>query len=239
MLDELARGARHIALTVISQVFYADASMFEGIREVAQACHAHGSGLLVDCYHALGVLPFTMDNLGCDFLIGGCYKYLRGGPGAAFLAVAPENAGAVPLDSGWFAQVPGTDPWQEHGPVRHPGGDGWLDGTPPVLTYYQARSGLAFTRAVGVERLRAYSLEQLGFLRELLAENGIQSIGGDAEHGAFLTVAVPHAPEVVESLAQQGIVVDERGGRLRICPDCLTTRAELAQVAEALKRLGC
>ena len=235
IVDELSRGAERVSLTVISQVFYTDALLFEGIPEVAQACRAHGGELLVDCYHALGVVPFTMDGLGCDYLIGGCYKYLRGGPGAAFLALAPHQAEKARLDAGWFAQVPGTDAWQAGGPARNPGGDGWLDGTPPILTYYQARSGLAFTRAVGVERLRAYSLEQLGFLRTLLAQHGIESRGGGAEHGAFLTIASPRAPEVVRALGEQGIVVDERAGRVRLCPDVLTRRAELEQAVEALR----
>ncbi len=234
IVDELSRGAEHVSLTVVSQVFYADALLFESLPVVARGCHAHGSELLVDCYHALGVVPVHMDDLGCDYLIGGCYKYLRGGPGAAFLALAPHQAKRTPLDAGWFAQVPGSDPWQAGGPARHPGGDGWLDGTPPVLTYYQARSGLAFTRAIGVERLRAYSLDQLQFLRGLLAEHGIESKGGDAEHGAFLTIATPRAPGVVRELGEKGIVVDERGGRLRLCPDVLTTRAELEQVGKAV-----
>ena len=222
-------------LVVVSQVFFADSAILPGLRELAADCRTCGVELLVDCYHALGVLPADMQALGCDYVIGGCYKYLRGGPGAAFLALAPHVAdGAVrPLDTGWFAQDPGSDAWAQQGPSLREGGDGWLNGTPPVLTYYQARSGLAFTRAVGVERLRAYSLEQLQLLQELLAERGIASVGGDAAHGAFLTVTTSRSGEIVQTLAEQGIVVDERDGRMRVCPDCLTTRAELEHVADA------
>ena len=218
------------ALVVVSQVFFADGQVFGDPAALARACQEHGARLLVDCYHALGVAPFSMEALGCDYLIGGCYKYLRGGPGAAFLALSADAADDVrPLDTGWFAQEAASAAWR-------PGGDAWLEGTPPVLTYYQARSGLAFTRAMGVERLRAYSLEKLQFLRGVLAERGVASEGGDAGHGAFLTVAAANAAETVRRLGEQGIVVDARDGCVRICPDCLTTRGELEQAALALAR---
>ncbi len=232
VIDGLRREP-YVSLVVLSHVFYADGQVFDGFAALSDACRSVGAELLVDCYHSLGVLPIAMTELGCDYLIGGCYKYLRGGPGAAFLALAPHRADGVPHDSGWFAQETGSSPWREYGPALRKGGDGWLDGTPPVLTYYQARSGLTFTRAVGVERLRAYSLEQLQLLQELLAERGIASVGGDAAHGAFLTVTTSRAGEIVQTLAEQGIVVDERDGRVRVCPDCLTTREELEHVADA------
>ena len=234
-LETLRREAR-VALVVVSQVFFADGSVFGDLATLALACHEQEAELVVDCYHALGVAPVAMDELGCDYLIGGCYKYLRGGPGAAFLALAPRVLanGVRPLDTGWFAQEAGSDAWAERGPVLRAGGDAWLEGTPPVLTYYQARSGLAFTSAVGVKRLRAYSLGQLQYLRGLLAERGIASAGGDAGHGAFLTIAAANAAEIVRRLGEQGIVVDARDGSVRVCPDCLTTREELAAAARAI-----
>ncbi len=229
---DVLRREPETQLVVVSHVFYADGQVFDGLPALAAECHRHGAGLLVDAYHSLGAVPFTMAGLGCDYLIGGCYKYLRGGEGAAFLALAPGMADNVrPLDTGWLALEPGMDPWAAGGPTLRSGGDAWLEGSPAPLTYYQARSGLAFTRLIGVDRLRAYSLGQLQFLRGLLASHGIASQGGDAEHGAFLTIATPNATQVVQDLAAQDITVDERHGRIRICPDVLTTRTELERVA--------
>jgi kynureninase len=236
ILDELGRGEA-VSLVVVSHVFYADGRVFDDLASVGHACrHRHGADLLVDAYHSVGVIPVSMEALGCGYLIGGCYKYLRGGPGAAFLAMSAERTDGVPHDSGWFAQEPGTDPWQEHGPALRKGGDGWLDGTPPVLPYYQARSGLALVQALGVERIRGYSLQQLQLLRALLAERGIASTGGDAGRGAFVTVAAAHPQTIVKELAAQGIVIDATQGRLRLCPDVLTTGEELARAAEALAK---
>ncbi|RRA49503.1 aminotransferase class V-fold PLP-dependent enzyme [Acidipila sp. EB88] len=227
-----------VRLMVVSQVFYVDGRVLAGVPELAAACHAHGAELLVDAYHALGAVPFSMDALGCDYVIGGCYKYLRGGPGAAFLALSPQvlERGRRPLDTGWFAQEPGAEDsvWDAGGPVLRAGGNAWLEATPPVLTYYQARSGLALTRGLGVERLRAYSLAQLALLRDLLEDRGIPSVGGDAGHGAFLCIRCEDPAGVVAALGARGIVVDHRVGYVRACPDCLTTGEELQGVADAL-----
>ena len=113
-----------------------------------------------------------------------------------------------------------------------------MEGSPAVLTYYQARAGLAFTLAMGMERLRAYSLRQLSFLKQALAARGIESRGGDERHGQFLVVPHPRAPDLVAALARENIIVDERAGNIRMCPDLLTTREELEQAAQALLRLS-
>ena len=240
VLDALGRAlGEHpeTELVVVSQVFYADGRVFEGLAELSRLCRRAGAALLVDCYHALGVLPFTMAELGCDYVIGGCYKYLRGGPGAAFLALAPDVEDRRPLDTGWFALANERSVWGDGGPALRAGGDAWLDGTPAVLPYYAARAGLAFTAAIGVSRLRAYSLEQLGALQAMLAARGIVAEGADAAHGAFLTVRMERAGEMVNALARHGIVVDAREGLLRICPDVLTTSEEMERVAEVLGTL--
>ena len=78
------------------------------------------------------------------------------------------KVGLRPLDIGWFAN---SDPFgyeRPESPVLSDGGNAFLESTPPVLTWYQARSGLEFTLAMGVKRLRAYSLKQLDALRGYL-----------------------------------------------------------------------
>ena len=182
-------------LAVVSQVMYMTGQVMDGLDQLASACHARGARLLVDAYHSAGVLPIDVVAMDADFLIGGCYKYLRGGPGAAFLYISPANleSDLCPLDTGWFAK---RDPFlyeRPDPPLFAHGGDAFLESTPPVLTWYQSRAGQRFTLGIGVERLRAYSLDRLSRLKSHLNATGIESDGGDAEHGAFLTVRHPEA----------------------------------------------
>jgi len=236
LIEAVGQGAD---LVVVSQVMFMSGQIVEGLDALADACHQHGARLLVDSYHAISVIPVDVVQMRCDFMIGGSYKYLRGGPGACFLYIASAalESGLRPLDMGWFANSDEFAYQRPEPPVLKPGGDAFLESTPPVLTWYQARSGQQFTLAMGVERLRAYSLYQLSSLREYLADAGVDSvIGGDAVHGAFLVIRLAGASHLPALLASEGIICDARGEWLRLCPDCLTRDEELRCTATALGR---
>jgi kynureninase len=231
---------KEVDLVVISQVMFMTGQIVKRLDALAQACHQRGTRLLVDSYHAVGVIPVDVVRLGADFVIGGSYKYLRGGPGACFLYIAPGvlEAGLRPLDIGWFANSAPFGYQRPDLPVLAYGGDGFLESTPPVVTWYQARSGLEFTLAMGVERLRAYSLKQLDALRGYLKDAGINTLkGGDEDHGAFLAIRLANALKFPGKLERDGIICDARGQWLRLCPDCLTRDDDLRRAAAAVGKL--
>ncbi len=239
VMDAVSHG-KGVDLVVISQVMFMTGQIVKRLDALAQACHQRGTRLLVDSYHAVGVIPVDVVRLGADFVIGGSYKYLRGGPGACFLYIAPGvlEAGLRPLDIGWFANSAPFGYQRPDLPVLAYGGDGFLESTPPVLTWYQARSGLEFTLAMGVERLRAYSLKQLDALRGYLKDAGINTLkGGDEDHGAFLAIRLANALEFPAKLEREGIICDARGQWLRLCPDCLTRDDDLRRAAAAVGKL--
>jgi kynureninase len=251
LIEAVERGAD---LVVVSQVMFMTGQIVGGaspgeasqaaLARLAAACHQAGARLLVDAYHAVGIVPVEVTEMGADFLIGGSYKYLRGGPGAGFLYIAPRvlDEGFRPLDTGWFAKEDffafERADGNENGPLLKRGGDAFLEGTPPVLTWYQARSGQQFTLAMGVDRLRAYSQRQARALRGYLADAGVTDVaGGDSAHGGFVAVRCTEAKAVAQGLEARGIVADARGERVRICPDCLTRDEELRQAAAAVGEL--
>jgi kynureninase len=227
-------------LVVISQVMFMTGQIVRSLDTLAKVCHQRGTMLLVDSYHAVGVIPMDVVRLGADFVIGGSYKYLRGGPGACFLYIAPAvlESGLRPLDTGWFASAAPFEYRRPELPMLHYGGDAFLESTPPVLTWYQARSGLEFTRALGVERLREYSLKQLHALRGYLTDAGVTTVkGGDEDHGAFLAIRLANAMEFPARLQREGIICDARGQWLRLCPDCLTRDEDLRCASATLGKL--
>lgn len=236
--DELiAEAKRGADLVVVSLVMFMTGQVVTELDRLAAECHARGTRLLVDLYHAVGVFPVDVQAMGADFATGGSYKYLRGGPGAGYLYVSPRalESGLRPLDTGWFANEDMFRFQRPDPPALRAGGDAFLEGTPAVLTWYQARSGAEFALGMGVARLREYSLRQLGALRGYLAEARVPNVtGGDERHGAFLTVRLRRAMEFPALLDRVGIACDARGERLRICPDCLTRDDELRQAARAI-----
>lgn len=227
-------------LLVLSLVFFDTGQLVE-IEPILAEAEAAGTLVLLDLYHAVGALPVDVTALDVDFAIGGSYKYLRGGPGAAWLYVHPRHLerGLRTLDIGWFATAAPLAFERPEQPRFAPGADGWLESTPAVLPFYQARAGLELTLAIGVRRLRAYSLVQQASLVAAFAEKGVDVEGAGTPHGAFVTIATPHAEALAARLHAEGIIVDARAGLLRLCPDILTTPAELEEaarrIAEALR----
>jgi kynureninase len=233
LFDRVNKG---IDLVIVSQVLFATGELLANLDALADECHRHGARLVVDAYHAVGALPVNVAAMRADFMIGGSYKYLRGGPGACFLYVSPEalESGLQPLDIGWFAKEQPFLFERPDPPRFAPGGDAFLESTPAVITWYQARAGQQFTLGLGVDRLRDYSLDRLRRLKRYLAAHGVQAQGADDTHGAFLTVEHPSAPALADALRAHSIVTDARDRWLRLCPDCLTLDGALKDVATAV-----
>jgi kynureninase len=228
-----ARGAD---LVVLSTVMFRSGEVVQHLPRVIHDAHAAGALVLLDVYHHAGVLPLDLAALDTDFAVGGSYKYTRGGPGACWLYVRPGLVDTLRTpDTGWFAKKDMFTYTRPEPPEFGPGGDAWLESTPPVLAPIQALAGLELTLELGVERIRRYNLEQKAFFASLVP----QCEGAGEDYGAFLTIKHPRATDLVATLKQKNIAVDARGEYLRICPDILTTRAELERAAsETLRAIG-
>jgi len=237
-------------LVVCSMVCFVTGQLIPDLDRVVKAAHKHNALVLIDAYHAFGTIPIDFAQLGTDFLIAGNYKYTRGGAGACFLAINPKHLsidGGVPqsdaiftTDTGWFAKQDTFAYRRTELPEYAPGGDAWLESTPPPLVYFQASPGLELVSAIGVNRIRAYSLEQQSFLCKELMNHSIEPLVLD-QRGAFILIPVDDGTQAIESLKEHGINADARPcpntGKwlIRLCPDLLNTQEELS---EAAKRVG-
>jgi kynureninase len=241
-------------LVVVSLVYFQTGQILDDLAAIVEQSRRIGALVVLDAYHAVGVLPITsFDDLGCDFAIGGSYKYTRGGPGAGWLAIHPRHLidsptadtgqKLVTLDTGWFAKRKVFGFSRGDRVERALGGDAWLECTPAVLPCVQALAGLEFTLAIGVDRLRQYSLAQQRSLEESLRSRDVPIHSPEpARRGAFLRVRSDNANALVERLKHSpigewtGLNADARAGHIRLCPDLLNTQRELDAAAELIAR---
>ncbi len=236
--------ARHITyatdVVMISQVYYSTGQHLRDLEQIVKAAHHNHAVVVLDCYHSAGVLPVDLAELDVDYAIGVNHKYTRGGPGACWLMVHPRHTQGKDakrtLDTGWYAKKNVFDDTRHETPEFADGGDGWLESTPPFLLPYQAQAGIAFTLGVGLERLRAYSLEQQAYFKGRLEAAGVEVFESEA-HGAFLLVPDEDAPGLcARLLAEHDLSSDARRGYARFCPDVLTTRADMDEAATRIAR---
>ena len=221
-------------LVVLSSVAFRTGQVFEGLAECVKKLRSMGACVLIDVYHHAGVLPLDVQALDVDFAVGGSYKYLRGGPGVCWLYVHPRHHERRTLDTGWFAKKDVFSYQRPNPPQYAAGGDSWFESTPPVLGPFQALAGLELAIELGVERLRAYNLEQKRLLASLLPD----AEGAGDDHGAFVTLVRPDASTLVEKLKKERVKVDARGQYVRFCPDILNSRAELERAAKRVQNLS-
>lgn len=244
-----------VDLVLCSQVMFSTGQVMQRLPEITAATHQHGALMMVDTYHSAGVMPISMDGDGAggmggaDFAIGGNYKYTRGGPGACWLAVHPRHltepsdpqhrdALLSTLDTGWFAKKDTFSYRRTEHPELSAGGNAWLESTPPVLTAFQARAGLELTLAIGIARLREYSLVQQQKIREAFKDEGLNLYEPESpdRFGGFSLLPSERAGALSDELRQQGVNTDSRGGCVRFGPDLLSTEEEFSIAARIVAK---
>src|SRR5437867_2815833 len=158
-------------LVPISHVIF-KTGRIQDVDPIIRRAHEVGAFVVLDAYQSVGTVPLDVTALGVDFAVGGSVKWLCGGPGAAWLYVRPDLAATLePALTGWQAHARpfAFEPEQDYAE----GAARFLTGTPNVPALYAATAGYDIVEEVGVERIRARSLEQTELLLGLLEEAGL------------------------------------------------------------------
>jgi kynureninase len=211
-----------------------------GLPALIQSARARGVEVLLDTYHALYAVPFTLDSLGARdaFLVGGGYKYAQWGEGNCFLVVPPRAF--RPVDTGWFAGFSGLAHARE-GEVGYgaSGAAAFAGSTYDPTSHYRARAVIRFFKEHGltVEALRLRSLQQTQRLLRGLEDLEVATPLEPAARGGFVAVKVRDAAQVVEALRARQIVTDARGDLLRLGPAPYLLDSELDAAVAAVREL--
>jgi kynureninase len=200
---------------------------------IAARAREVGAHVLLDGYQSAGIIPVDVTALGVDFFVGGCLKWLCGGPGTAFLYTRPDlRATLHPLFTGWFSH---RQPFAfDIGDVE-PRDDAMrmMNGTPSIPAYYAAVPGLDIIASVGVDKIRAKSTMMTRRALERAEHYGFPSRAPRDPERLAGTVAVdpPDALHVSRALKARDFVVDFRPGvGIRISPHFYNTMEEIDRV---------
>jgi kynureninase len=226
------------AFVSISHILFKSAYIQE-VGAIAAKARSVGALLIVDGYQAVGTIPVDVRVLGVDVYIGGCLKWLCGGPGAAFLWVDPDLENRLrPRLTGWMAhQQPFA--FQPTLVRRH---DAWrfLHGTPAIPALYAARPALEIIGRIGVPSIREKSIRQTTRLVELAEARGFRyNTPRDPDRrGGTVAVEVEHGYEISRGLKAIDILCDYRpGAGIRLSPHFYTHDNELEAAIEAITEI--
>ena len=215
-------------LVAVSHVIFRSAFIVDVVA-VCRRAHDVGALVSLDAFHAVGVVPVDVRQIGVDFLTGGVLKWLCGGPGGCFLYASPDaSRRLMPALTGWQAHARpfAFEPEMDYaiGAFR------WLSGTPVVPALYAAAEGPRIVRRAGVDAIRAKSIRQTSRLIELADSRGyrVNAPRDPERRGGTVAVDVPHAYEVAQTLLEHDVLIDYRpGAGIRIAPHFYTTDEEL------------
>jgi kynureninase len=223
------------AIVSLSHVLFKSAYVHD-VAAITEKARRVDAITIIDGYQAVGALPVDVRDLGIDVYIGGCLKWLCGGPGAAFLWADPDVRRRLePRLTGWMAH---RQPFAfQTDLVRRD--DAWrlLSGTPSIPAFYAARPGLEIVHQVGVDAIRAKSLRQTGRLLDLADRRGYRCTTPrePERRGGTVAIDVENGYEISQSLKSLDILCDYRpGAGIRLSPHFYNRDSELDAAIEAI-----
>jgi selenocysteine lyase/cysteine desulfurase len=190
---------------------------------------------VVDVAQSAGIVPIDVRAWGADFVIGSCVKFLCGGPGAGFLWVNDRVLRECqPADIGWFSHA---DPFEfdihqfryAESALRFWGG------TPAVLPYTIAANSLETMLDIGIERIRAHSLELTQTLIDSVPRKCLYTPARPASRGGTVVLDFGGQQSAAASaLADAGVHFDVRRTGMRLSPHIYTSREDIETVVSCL-----
>jgi kynureninase len=221
-------------LIVATSHVYFKSAYIQDVKRIASKAREAGALTLIDGYHAPGVIPVDVKQLDVDFYIGGCLKWLCGGPGNAFLYVRSELADKLePHLTGWFAH---REPFLFSQEMTYTQGSyRFMSGTPPISCLYAARAGMEIVQEIGVPEIRKKSLALTELILDEIQKRDFHLFTPAEEkyRAGAVSFGLPHAFAVKQALGQRGVKVDFRKGEgkepdiLRIGPHFYTKEEEI------------
>jgi kynureninase len=226
-------------LVPISHVLFKTGEI-QDVEPIVRRAHEAGAFVVLDCYQSAGVVPLDLSALDVDFACGGSVKWLCGGPGAGWLYVRPDLAERLePTFVGWQGHVRpfAFEPELEYAP----GVARFLTGTPNVPALYAATAGYDVIEEVGVDTIRARSVELTALLVELVDDAGFELVSprDPDRRGGSVVFRVPEFESVHAELERRGVICDYRPDvGLRFGPHFFNTEDELRFALDAVQAIS-
>ncbi len=234
------------ASVLVSSVLFETAHIVPGLADVHAACRRAGAELLIDTYHQLNAVPFSVREPGLEeaFIVGGGYKYMQLGEGNCFLRV-PPGCKLRPVLTGWYSEFGTFAEGGQKGRVRYGEGPHRFAGaTYDPTSHYRAAAVLDFfdELSLSAEFLRTVSHHQVDLLADVFDALDLDPAIIDrdrtvplTELGGFLALSSPQAEALCLALRERGVHTDYRGTMLRFGPAPYLSDA---QIESAMRALG-
>lgn len=206
-----------IDMIFFSQVFFNSGFAIRDLEKIISAINSKDIPVVIDGYHGFMAMPTDISSIaGRVFYMSGGYKYAMSGEGACFMHCPPTYI-MRPSNTGWFAEMDSLAA-EKTGQVDYAsGGARFFGATFDPVGLYRMRSVFKWMEETGltVEKIRAHVLSLQRHFLQHVSDIGTLVVADEETRGNFLCYQTPHAPLIKEQLEKTGVIVDNRGDRLR------------------------
>jgi cysteine desulfurase / selenocysteine lyase len=241
LVDDL-RAAIDSRTRLLSLSFVEYATGFRNdLAAVGQMCRERGVLFFVDAIQGLGVLPLDVQQTPIDFLAADGHKWLLGPEGAGILWVRRDCLEQLhPVGIGWNSVIDSRNFGRVEFRLK-PHAGRWESGSLNVGGILALGASLELLLAIGIDALQQRVFELTDYLCERAQRIGlaVYSSRRPGEKSAIVSLSLPFdVKAVVRRCRDAGIVVNQRGGRLRVSPHAYNTTEELDRLLALLEALS-
>jgi selenocysteine lyase/cysteine desulfurase len=206
------------------------------VADIEKMAHSAGALVMLDDYQDCGTRPVDVKGMNLDFYLAGTLKYLLGPPGLAFLYVRKELISTLaPSVTGWFGQ---SNPFAynpQHFELS-PTARRFESGSPSVPNVYGAMPGFQMLQEIGMENIASHVKSLTQSLLSRTSDLGILAKTSGGSSGPLVVLQCQDSTQMLQKLAQSGIVASNRFDGLRISFHVYNTLDDVNAVVEVLKR---
>ena len=206
------------------------------VRAITHTAHDAGALVMLDDYQDCGTRPVDVKAMNIDFYVTGTLKYLLGPPGLAFLYIRKELVPSLPPTvTGWFGQANPFAYNPQHFELS-PTARRFESGSPSVPNVYGALPGFQMLQEIGMEQVASHVEKLTQALLNRTRELGILTKTPVESTGPLVVLQCSDSTQLLQALAQNGIIASNRFDGLRISFHVYNTLGDVDAVAEVLKK---
>jgi selenocysteine lyase/cysteine desulfurase len=241
-LDDI-RSAMDQRTRLVSLSFVEFASGFRNdLDAVGALCRERGAYFFVDAIQGLGVFPLSVRNTPIDFLSSDGHKWLLGPEGAGIFYIRRELVDFLhPVGVGWNSVVGSRDFSRVDFRLK-PHAGRWESGSLNVAGIAALGASLELLLEIGIPAISQRVLDLTDYLCNQAETAGIELFSSrrPPDKSAIVSLLIPGVDPraMVREFKSQGVVINQRAGRLRVSPHCYNTTGEIDRLIELLQPLS-
>jgi selenocysteine lyase/cysteine desulfurase len=207
---------------------------------IAALCKERGILFFVDAIQGLGVFPLDVQRTPVDFLSADGHKWLLGPEGAGLFYARREAVDRLhAVGIGWNSVV-GSRNFSRIDFRLKPHAGRWESGTLNVAGITALGASLELLLEIGIANVAERVLALTDHLCTRAEQAGLEVFSSRApeDKSGIVSLLVPgDVRQLVKRCRAEGLVINQRAGRIRVSPHCYNSVAEIDRLLETLVTL--